>query len=180
MSANVGFYPTTQLNPYTTTIGSQGTYQSIMSYIYGASSYQFEGLGSATSSSTTIGYSGLSLKFTPTNSQNALINYNIYSGNNAATVELVMQLFIDNNAPPAAGSAAPATAIIIDGGWLGLGNYRSQNLLISGGYVYGGNNSGAAVTLALNDTYYLTWYIASSTAGDVAGLVAFGLSIQSI
>ena len=180
MSANVGFYPTTQLNPYTTTIGSGGTFQSIMSYIYGASSYEMMGTTSATSTVTTLEYTGLSLEFTPTNSQNALLMYNIYSGNNSATVGLNMGLYIDSNAPPAAGAVPPATAIGIDSGGMVLGAFRSQTLLLTGGKVYGGNDNGNAITMSVNTPYYLTWYMNSATAGSVASLQVFGLSIQSI
>ena len=180
MSANVGFYPTTELNPYTTTIGSGGTFQSIMSYIYGASSYEVMGTTSATSTVTTLEYTGLSLQFKPINSQDALILYNIYSGNNSATVNLNMGLYIDSNAPPATGSVPPATATAIDSGGLALSSFRSQTLLIDNGVVYGGNNSGTPITMTLNTPYYLTWYMNSATAGDVASLQIFGLSMQSI
>lgn len=180
MSGNVGFYPTTQLNPYTTTIGSGGTFQSIMSYIYGASSYEVMGTTSATSTVTTLEYTGLSLQFTPVNSQDALISYDLFSGNNAATANLTMGLYIDSNAPPATGSTPPATAIAIDSGGIVLNTFRSQTLLLTGGKVYGGNNNGAAITLSLNTPYYLTWYMNSATSGSVASLQVFGLSIQSI
>ena len=180
MSANVGFYPTTQLNPYTTTIGSQGTYQSIMSYIYGASSYETINTASATSTITTLEYTGLDLPFKPLNSQNAIIAYNIYSGDNSATVGLNMSLYIDSNAPPAVGSTPPATAVEIDSGALAIGFFRSQTLVLSGGKIYGGNNSGTSYTMTLNTPYYLTWYLSSDTAGDIASLVIFGMSIQSI
>jgi hypothetical protein len=180
MSENVGFYPTTQLNPYTTTIGSEGTYQSIMSYIYGASSYEVMASASAATTSTALGYSGLSLSFKPTNSQQALILYDIFCGNNAATVDLNMSLYIDSNAPPASGSAPPATATQIDSISPPLGSFRSQTLLLTNSQVYGGANSGTAITLSLNTTYYLTWYISSVTSGSVASLQVYGLSIQSI
>ena len=180
MSANVGFYPTTQLNPYTTTIGSGGTFQSIMSYIYGASSYEMMGSTSAISTVTTLEYTGLSLEFTPTNSQEALIAYNIFSGNNNATANLNMELYIDSNAPPTAGSIPPATATEIDSGSLNVGVFRSQTLLLENGKVYGGSNNGTAITISLNTPYYLTWYMQSLTAGSVASLQVFGLSMQSI
>ena len=180
MSGNVGFYPTTQLNPYTTTIGSQGTYQSIMSYIYGASSYETINTASATSTITTLEYTGLSLPFTPANAQNAMILYDIYSGNNAATVGLNMGLYIDFNAPPAIGSAPPATAVAIDSGGLALNIFRSQTLVLTGNKVYGGNNSGASYTMTLNTPYYLTWYMSSTASGSLASLQVFGMSMQSI
>ena len=180
INTNVGFYPTTQLNPATTTIGSQGNFQSIMSYIYGASSYEALGTSSATSSSTTLTYTGLSLAFTPTNSQNYMLNYNIFSGDNSATVSLSMSLYVDTNAPPAAGSTPPATAIEIDGGGLALGGFRTQTLINVNNTIEGGNNSGTANTITLNTKYYFTWYLASTTAGDVASLQIFGFSIQSI
>ena len=180
MSGNVGFYPTTQLNPYTTTIGSQGTFQSIMSYIYGASSYETMGSASAVSSTTAFGYTGFSLQFMPINSQSALILYDIFSGNNSATVGLNMGLLIDSNAPPAIGAVPPATATQIDSGGLPLGVFRSQTLLLENGKVYGGNNNGDAFILNLNTPYYLTWYMNSLNATDVASLQIYGLSIQSI
>ena len=178
--SNVGFYPTTQLNPYTTTIGSQGTYQSIMSYIYGASSYETIDATSATSTITTLEYTGLSLPFTPVNSQNAMVLYDIYSGNNGATVGLNMGLYIDSNAPPAIGSTPPVSAVEIDSGGLSLNVFRSQTLVLTGGKIYGGNDSGAAYTMALNTKYYLTWYMSSATSGDVASLYILGMSMQSI
>ena len=162
------------------TIGSQGTFQSIMSYIYGASSYETMGSASAVSSTTAFGYTGLSLQFTPINSQNALIQYNIFSGNNSASTGLGMALFIDSNAPPASGSTPPATATQIDSGGIALGNFRSQTLLLDNGVVYGGNNNGNLVTLNINTNYYLTWYMQSQVAGDVASLQIFGMTIQSI
>ena len=180
INTNVGFYPTTQLNPATTTIGSQGNFQSIMSYIYGASSYEALGTSSATSSSTTLTYTGLSLAFTPVNSQNYMLSYNIYSGNNSATVDLNMALYIDNNAPPAVSSTAPATALAIDGGELVLGGFRTQTLINVNNTIEGGNHSGTANTIALNTKYYFTWYLASTTAADVASLVIFGFSVQSV
>ena len=177
---NVGFYPTTQLNPYTTTIGSEGTFQSIMSYIYGASSY--ETLGTASYATTNIDslYTGISMAFTPINSQNALISYNIFSGNNGATNSLGEGLYVDSNPPPATGSSPPATAIEIDNGALALNVFRSQTLLITGGKVYGGNISGVSLSMTLNTKYYLSWYASTATAGNVASLVVFGFSIQSI
>ena len=180
MSANVGFYPTTQLNPYTTTIGSGGTFQSIMSYIYGASSYETINTASATSTITTLEYTGLDLPFTPANSQNAMILYDIYSGNNAATVGLSMGLYIDYNPPPAIGSTPPVSAVAIDSGGLALSIFRSQTLVLTGGKIYGGNNSGASYTMALNTPYCLTWYLSSTASGSVASLVVLGMSMQSI
>ena len=181
---NVGFYPTTQLNPYTTTIGSQGTYQSIMSYIYGASSYETINSTSATSTITTLEYTGLSLPFTPINSQNAILSYNIYSGDYGSDISAIvgvnMALYIDSNAPPAVGSSPPRTAVQIDSGGLGIGVFRTQTLVLTGGKIYGGNNLGAVYTMALNTQYYLNWYIFSATAGDVASLVILGMSMQSI
>ena len=180
MNENVGFYPTTQLNPDTTTIGSQGTFQSIMSYIYGASSYKFMASALPTSTLATSTYTGLAVTFTPTNSQNALILYNIYSDNSVATVNLTMGLYIDTNPPPAQWSAPPATAIQLDQGTLDLGVYRSQTLILANGLIWGGFNSQTSFTLNLNIEYYLTWYMASVTAGSTAGLHILGCSIQSI
>ena len=177
---NVGFYPTTQLNPYTTNIGSEGTFQSIMSYIYGASSYKALGTASATTSSTASTYTGINIEFTPVNSQNILINYNIFSGNNNAAANLVIGLYIDTNSPPARGSAPPGTATEIDSGGLVTGAYRTQSLLMIGGEIYGGDNSGISYTINLNTKYYLTWYIYSQTAGSVAIFEMYGFSIQSI
>ena len=178
--SNIGFYPTTQLNPYTTTIGSGGTFQSIMSYIYGASLYETINTASASSVAGNIQYTGLNLKFTPVNSQNALLKYDIYSGNGLATTGIYMDLYFDSNPPPGSGSSPPGTAIEIDSGELALGVYRSQTLVLTGGKVYGGNNSGASYTLALNTPYYLTWYMYSAAAPSVGNLVIYGMSIQSI
>ena len=180
MSANVGFYPTTQLNPYTTTIGSQGTYQSIMSYIYGASTYEFLSTGSYTTTSSTSLYTGISAKFTPANSTNFIITYDIYSGGTNVAVGNGVTLCIDTNPPPAVGSGFPSTAVTIDWGGLPLATYRSQELLISDGIVYGGYNSETAYTISLNIPYYFTWYVVSDTSGSVAGLTVLGMSIKSI
>ena len=148
--------------------------------IAGNNNLSFLGTSSATSSSTTLTYTGLSLAFTPTNSQNYMLNYNIFSGDNSATVALTMVLYIDNNPPPAAGSTPPATAIQIDSGGLTLGGFRTQTLINVNNTIEGGNNSGTANTITLNTKYYFTWYLASTTAGDVASLQIFGFSVQSI
>ena len=178
--SNVGFYPTTELNPYTTTIGSQGNYQSIMSYIYGASVYEMINTTSATSTIDSPEYSGLTLSFTPLNSTNIMIQYNIYSGLNSATAALWMSLYIDDVPPPAVGGTIPTTAIAIDNSQINLDIYRSQTLVIMNGIVYGGGSSGNTYTITLNTKYYISWYMASQTAGSVASLYVYGMSIQSI
>ena len=179
---NVGFYPTTQLNPYTTTIGSQGNFQSLMSYIYSAGVYETINSDSVTSTiySLELEYSGFTLEFTPLNSTNIMILYNIYSGNNNATVGFTMGLYIDDNPPPAIGSMPPVSAIEIDSGELALGFFRSQILVINNGIVYGGNNSGASCPLTINTKYYISWYLVSTTNGSLASLQLLGMSVQSI
>ena len=168
---SIGFYPTTQLNPYTTTIGSEGTFQSIMSYIYGASSYESMQSATVTTSSTSETYSGIYMTFTPTNSLNTLISYDIYSGNNSATVSLNTYLYID--------TVAGGQSIIIDNGNIPVDSYRTQKLIIIDGILYGGNNSGTSVNLTLNTKYYLSWYYSSGSAATTT-LAVLGFSIQSI
>ena len=182
---NVGFYPTTQLNPYTTTIGSQGTFQSIMSYIYGAGVYETVNTDSAETSSSIQEYTGMNLSFTPINSRNALLSYNIYSGGTAGglpapTAGIDMMLAIDTNSPPTVGSSPPATITQIDVGALSLDIYRTQTLNFTGGKIWGGANSGIPYTLILNTQYYLTWYFNSQVSGDYATLQLLGMSMQSI
>ena len=175
---NVGFYSTAQLNPYTTTIGSGGTFQSIMSYIYGASSYETTGTASYICPATTdYLYTGISLAFTPINSQNALISYDIFNNNTA--LSLNMYLSMDTTPPPSTGTPASGLTLI-DSGTLPLSTYRSQTLLITGGTLYGGNNSGAVITLDLNTKYYLTWYIQPGISTDSVSIMILGMSIQSI
>ena len=162
---------------------SAGFYNSIIQNIYNASQYQaFQASGNITASTTdsSLNYSGMSLSFTPLHSENALIVYDIYSGLNGGLATVNGSLFIDTNPPPPVGSLVVGTATQLDTALIVVNQHWTQTLFIMDGIIYGGSLGGFPYSLSTNIEYYLTWYLATITSGTSATLTVYGTAVKSV